>query len=46
MLKLYKPIGGELHYWEAWDTENKSYIIHWGKVGEEEEHIPPRIGNE
>ena len=35
MLKLYKPIDGELHYWEIWDTENKSYIIHWGKVGEE-----------
>jgi hypothetical protein len=36
MLKLYKPINGELHYWEAWDTGDESYIIHCGKVGDAE----------
>jgi predicted DNA-binding WGR domain protein len=34
MLKLYKHIDGVLHYWETWDTQKKSAIIHWGKVGE------------
>ena len=29
MLKLYKRIGNELHYWETWDKQ-----VHWGKVGE------------
>jgi predicted DNA-binding WGR domain protein len=34
MLKLHKLIDGKLHYWEIWDTQEKSAIIHWGKVGE------------
>ncbi|GJM63896.1 hypothetical protein [Persicobacter diffluens] len=33
MIKLYKTIDNELHYWETWDDENNSAIIHWGKVG-------------
>lgn len=33
MIKLYKTIDNELHYWETWDNENNSATIHWGKVG-------------
>ncbi len=35
MLKLYKRINSELHFWETWDKSEKIGIIHWGKVGEE-----------
>jgi predicted DNA-binding WGR domain protein len=38
MLKLYKNINNKLHYWETWDTEDNSAIIHWGKVGETGEY--------
>ncbi len=34
MLKLYKKIDGVLHYWETWDKDDKTGIIHWGIVGE------------
>ena len=34
MIKLYKTLDNELHYWEAWDNENNSATIHWGKVGQ------------
>ena len=34
MLKLYKNIGETLHYWETWDKDEKTGIIHWGAVGE------------
>jgi len=34
MLKLYKRIDNELFYWETWDKDNKTGIVHWGKVGE------------
>lgn len=34
MLKLYKRIDGVLHYWETWDKDDKTGIIHWGIVGE------------
>ena len=33
MLKLYKTINDVLHYWETWDKDNKTGIIHWGIVG-------------
>jgi hypothetical protein len=33
MLKLYKQINNELYYWETWDKDNKTAIIHWGIVG-------------
>jgi len=33
MLKLYKRIDSELHYWETWDKNEKIGIVHWGKVG-------------
>ena len=34
MLKLYKLIDNELHYWETWDKDDKTAIIHWGIVGQ------------
>lgn len=33
MIKLYKKIGEKLHYWETWDKDNKTAIVHWGEVG-------------
>lgn len=37
MLKLYKKISGNLHYWETWDKNTITAIIHWGVVGEKGE---------
>jgi hypothetical protein len=34
MLKLYKKTGNEFLYWETWEKDTKTGIIHWGKVGE------------
>ena len=34
MLKLYKQVDNEIHYWETWDQDKKTGIIHWGVVGE------------
>ena len=34
MLKLYKLIDDQLHYWETWNKDAKTGIIHWGIVGE------------
>lgn len=34
MLKLYKSIGNQLYYWETWDKDSKTAIIHWGIVGQ------------
>ena len=34
MLKLYKNIDNNIHYWETWDKDNKTGIVHWGMVGE------------
>lgn len=35
MLKLYKQVNDQLHYWETWDKDEKTGIIHWGIVGEQ-----------
>jgi len=35
MIKLYNSINNKLYYWETWETEEKSAIIHWGLAGEE-----------
>lgn len=32
-MKLYKRIENDLYYWETWDKDNKTGIVHWGKVG-------------
>jgi len=34
MLKLYKVIDNQLYYWETWDKDEKTTIIHWGPVGQ------------
>jgi len=34
MLKLYKQVDNQLHYWETWDKDNKTGIVHKGIVGE------------
>jgi len=34
MIKLYKDIDGQLHYWETWNSNDRTAIIHWGIVGE------------
>ena len=34
MLKLYKKKKNALFYWETWDKNLKTGIVHWGKVGE------------
>ena len=33
MLKLYKQVDNQLHYWETWDKDNKTGIVHKGIVG-------------
>jgi hypothetical protein len=33
MLKLYKKVNQEIHYWETWDKNDKTGIVHWGIVG-------------
>ena len=33
MFKLYKLIDNQLHYWESWDKDEKTAIVHWGIVG-------------
>lgn len=33
MLKLYKKIDGKIHYWETWDKNEKTGIVHWGIIG-------------
>lgn len=34
MIKLYKQISDQLHYWETWDKDEKTAIVHWGIVGQ------------
>ncbi len=34
MLKLYTTIDGQLYYWETWEQDEKTAIIHWGAVGD------------
>ncbi|OJW72322.1 MAG: hypothetical protein BGO59_14350 [Spirosoma sp. 48-14] len=34
MLKLYKLIDNQLYYWETWDKDEKTAIVHWGIVGQ------------
>ncbi len=33
MIKLYKNIDSKLHYWETWDKDTKTGIVHWGEIG-------------
>lgn len=34
MVKLYKQTNNELHYWETWEKDEKTAIVHWGIVGQ------------
>ena len=34
MLKLYKRVDNEILYWETWDKDEKTGVIHWGVVGQ------------
>jgi hypothetical protein len=34
MLKLYKQIDKQLCYWETWDKDEKTAVVHWGVVGQ------------
>ncbi len=34
MLKLYKQVDNKILYWETWDKNEKSGIVHWGIVGQ------------
>jgi len=34
MLKLYKQIDNQLNYWETWNKDDKTAIIHWGVIGQ------------
>ena len=33
MLKLYKLTGGKKEYWETWERDDASHIVHWGDLG-------------
>ena len=34
MLKLYKRTDNGIHYWETWDKDDKTALVHWGIVGQ------------
>lgn len=34
MLKLYKREAERVRYWEAWDNQDKTVVVHWGVVGD------------
>jgi len=34
MLKIYKRVDNEILYWETWDKDEKTGIVHWGIVGQ------------
>jgi hypothetical protein len=38
MLKLYKLTDNQLQYWETWDKDEKTAIVHWGVVGQRGEN--------
>lgn len=44
MLKLYKSINNQLHYWEAWDKDDRTGIVHWGIVGDRGQHKEVKSG--
>jgi hypothetical protein len=34
MIKLYKRVGKQTLYWEAWDAGKRVVTVHWGTLGE------------
>lgn len=33
MLKLYRTSEGFMEYWETWERDSGSQLVHWGKLG-------------
>ena len=44
MIKLYKKIDGQLHYWECWEASKREGIIHWGPLGERGDDKTIKVG--
>ncbi|RCH55877.1 hypothetical protein DJ568_03755 [Mucilaginibacter hurinus] len=44
MLKLYKKENGITYYWETWDKDDKTGIIHCGEIGQTGESKEIRSG--
>lgn len=44
MIKLYKEIDHKLHYWETWDKDTKTGIVHWGEVGTQGQNLEIKSG--
>src|ERR1700744_3614080 len=44
MLKLYKNIDGVTHYWETWDKNDNTGIVHWGALGTRGQHKEVKSG--
>jgi hypothetical protein len=34
LVKLYKKAGSDIQYWETWNTDDKTAVVHFGKLGE------------
>ena len=34
MIKLYKQVDSEILYWETWDKDEKTGVVHWGIIGQ------------
>tara|TARA_Y100000310_G_C20627186_1_gene786592 strand:- start:813 stop:1625 length:813 start_codon:yes stop_codon:yes gene_type:complete len=34
MIKFYKTVNNQIHYWETWDNEGQFATVHWGIVGQ------------
>lgn len=37
-MKLYKRINGDLNYWETWDKDEKTGVVHKGIIGQRGEY--------
>ncbi|MES2061551.1 MAG: hypothetical protein V4456_06500 [Bacteroidota bacterium] len=44
MIKLYRRINNQLHYWETWDKDSGTGIVHWGIVGSKGESKEVKSG--
>ncbi|WPU95837.1 hypothetical protein SNE25_09935 [Mucilaginibacter sabulilitoris] len=44
MLKLYKKDNEAIHYWETWDKDDKTGIIHWGVIGQDGQSVEVHSG--
>ena len=44
MLKLYKLKDNQIYYWETWDSDSKTGIMHWGIVGQPGQYKEVKAG--